>query len=977
MSSSALAAGVRRLRVLAAPPRPADESDALLLDAFAARRDEAAFAALVRRHGPMVAGVCRRVLHHEQDAEDAFQATFLVLARGAAALRKKTALASFLHGTAYRMALSAKRAAARRRKHEGRAPARDADDPAGELLWREVQTLLDEEIARLPDAYRSPFILCCLEGLSRAEAAQRLGLKEGTVSSRLAEARKRLQQRLARRGVELTAVLAAVALTTQSASALSPTLIATTTLAAMGSASAPVAYTAGSDGIGSFVLSKGKLAVLVLAVSLLAGAGAWLYRSTATPQAEAPTSPSSVKRARTQVAAGMVRGRVLRPDGKPAANASIIRRQWEEATGTIKETTVATTGADGRFEVEHRDGTSLIASAPGFAPDWTGQDFTGGDLTLTLAERASVHGRLVNLEGKPIAGARVKVIAVKAPLRGNLNAAVEAFRLNPEWTWQALPRALSSPVPQSTAEAKTDIDGQFTLEGFGANRVLELRVEADGLESTRLHVILAADFDPKAVLPRPSERSGSMSPGYRPTVYGPRFTHALRPCQVVTGVVTDEATGAPVPGVKVVGTAGSIRRFNNAAWHDAVECVTDRDGRYRLNGMPKAKGRHLHVQAGDAPYLDRLIDVPDGETTYNPVRVDVKLARAVVIEGQLLDKATGKSVRGEAFYLLRESAVLGRFLVNNPVYGQEYAVRPSGTHAFSDANGRFKLRAPPVPLVILARASSARDPAARYTAIRVAEADRKYLRKPKEGEGKPTSRQSASIAKEEFFDTHVLIHPLHWENGYALVDPANTDEIVRVDIRFDPGRTIHGKIVGPDGRPLIGVQAAGVQATGERGPTTFPTDALTVYALDPSRPRTMYFRHAEKNLIGSVTLRGDEKEAPVVKMQPASAVVGRVLDAAGKPMAGMAISFQLSEWGADELIRQKLYGRLLSLATTDADGRFRLEGMFPGLEMEIYAGQPGRRALAVSFGPVTLKPGEVRDMGERREAKPAGGASAP
>ena len=974
MSSSALAAGVRRLRVLAAPPRPADESDALLLDAFAARRDEAAFAALVRRHGPMVAGVCRRVLHHEQDAEDAFQATFLVLARGAAALRKKTALASFLHGTAYRMALSAKRAAARRRKHEGRAPARDVNDPAGELLWREVQTLLDEEIARLPDAYRTTFILCCLEGLSRAEAGQRLGLKEGTVSSRLAEARKRLSQRLARRGMELTAVLAAIALATQSASALSPTLIATTTLAATGSASAPVAYAAGSDGIGPFLLGKGKMAALLLIVSLLVGAGAWICGSTATPQAEGPTPPSGVKHAKPQAAGVMVKGRVLRPDGKPAANATIIRRQWDEATGTVKETTVATTGADGRFEVEYRDLANLIATAPGFAPDWSGQDFLGGDLTLTLAERASVQGRLVNLEGKPIAGARVKVSAVKEPVRGNLKAAVEAFRLNPEWTGQALPKTLGNPVPQSTTEAKTDRDGRFTLEGFGANRVLELRVEADGLESTRLYVILATDFDPKSVLPRPSERSGSMSPGYRPTVYSPQFTHALRPCQVITGVVTDEATGAPVPGVKIVGTAGSIRQFNNAAWHDAVECVTDRDGRYRLNGMPKVKGRHLHVQAGDAPYLDRLIDVPDGETTYNPVRVAVKLSRAVVIEGQLLDKATGRGVRGTAFCLMRTSDAVDRFVLGNSAYSGTYSFRPSGMHARTDAEGRFRLRVPPVPVVILARADTTGAPGGRYTSIRVAEADRKYLRKPIQGE---LSTAHQDLSKEEYFDTHRMVHPLHWENGYALIDSAKTEETVKVVIGFDPGRTMHGKIVGPNGRPLSGLQAIGVQATDERGPTTFPTDAFTVYALDPSRPRTVYFRHAGQNLIGSVTLRGDEKAAPVVKMQPASAVVGRVLDAAGKPRAGLAISFQLTAPRADELIRQKLYGRLPSLATADADGRFRLEGMFPGLEMEIYAGQPGRRILAVSFGPVTLKPGEVRDVGERREANPEREASAP
>src|SRR5262245_9511348 len=113
---------------------------------------------LVHRHGSMVLHVCRRVLGHHQDAEDTFQATFLVLARNAAALHNKTAPASFLYGTAYRIAMKAKQSAARRRKHEGQTPPRSLSDPAGELLWREVRALLDEEIARLPVAYRSVFV---------------------------------------------------------------------------------------------------------------------------------------------------------------------------------------------------------------------------------------------------------------------------------------------------------------------------------------------------------------------------------------------------------------------------------------------------------------------------------------------------------------------------------------------------------------------------------------------------------------------------------------------------------------------------------------------------------------------------------------------------------------------------------------------------------------------------------------------------
>src|SRR5262245_7082094 len=168
-------------------------TDGQLLDAFVAGGDEDAFAALVRRHGPMVLGVCRRVLGHLQDAEDAFQAVFLVLARGARSIRKGDSLTSWLHGVARRVALRARRDAARRRKHESRAEPHPAP-PAWKVGWRELQGILDEEVGRLPPGYRDAFVLCCLDGLSGPQAAARLGVKENTVFSRLARARKRLQE---------------------------------------------------------------------------------------------------------------------------------------------------------------------------------------------------------------------------------------------------------------------------------------------------------------------------------------------------------------------------------------------------------------------------------------------------------------------------------------------------------------------------------------------------------------------------------------------------------------------------------------------------------------------------------------------------------------------------------------------------------------------------------------------------------------
>jgi RNA polymerase sigma factor (sigma-70 family) len=258
-------------------------SDAELLGRFLARHDEAAFEVLVRRHGAMVLGVCRRVLGHAQDAEDAFQATFLILVRRAAAIRKRDAVGHWLYGVAYRTALEARAAAARRHATEKQVshlpePAVGPADPAGDL-----RAVLDAELARLPDKYCAALVLCDLQGHARREAARQLGIPEGTLSSRLAAGRRLLAERLGRRGVTLSAAALASTLSAPLVSAAVPAPLVQATVGAAVTFAEDNAGTAAASAnvlfltrkvVSAMTLAKLKIAVPFLLAVILLGAGA-------------------------------------------------------------------------------------------------------------------------------------------------------------------------------------------------------------------------------------------------------------------------------------------------------------------------------------------------------------------------------------------------------------------------------------------------------------------------------------------------------------------------------------------------------------------------------------------------------------------------------------------------------------------------------------------------------------------------------
>lgn len=276
--------------------------DADLLARFAASRSAAAFAELVRRHGALVLGVCRRVTRHPQDAEDAFQATFLVLAQKADTLRNAALLGNWLYGVAYRVAWRARRAATRRRAREV-TMSNPPDAPAAPAasVWSELVPVLDEELAALPAHYREAIVLCDLRGATREDAAVALGVPEGTLSSRLANGRKKLAARLTKRGITLSVPALALTLDEARAAVTVPNELVTQTCGLV----AEVTSGGAVPRAVAYLLSRGSdvrkmLAIGVAMMAVAAGAVLAARPAPDAPPGDPPKPPVAVEQVTEQ-----------------------------------------------------------------------------------------------------------------------------------------------------------------------------------------------------------------------------------------------------------------------------------------------------------------------------------------------------------------------------------------------------------------------------------------------------------------------------------------------------------------------------------------------------------------------------------------------------------------------------------------------------------------------------------------------------
>ncbi len=940
MAHAQLNSVLGHIRGLAAPPAAGCWSDAQLLERFLLRHDQAAFAALVKRYGPLVQKVCWRVLHHAEDVEDAFQATFLVLARNAASIKKRETLAGWLYGAAYRTALRARRDAGRRRHHEREARRMPQGQPPLDAAWRELQAILDEEIANLPEKYRVVFVLCCLESKSKPEAAGQLGLKEGTVSSRLAHARKRLQQRLTRRGLALSAVLAAVAVSEKASLAgLSAATVRTTTKAALdfrnhiaGALSAHATNLA--EGVSkAMTIAKFKTAtVILLTVSFLAaGAGILAQRQAAARQAPVTqsTTPSLALRASKPGASSKpapakgetltVSGRVLDPQGKPFAGAEVTLwwhlghegyyRMWHPRTvQRPKPRFGATSDADGRFRftfapAEIDDGpmnmwdgwwksTQVVAAAKGYGPGWVLlEDIRKGELTLRLAEdNAPVHGRIIDLQGHPVAGARLRVIRLECG--GDF---IKDFLWQTSWT--------------GLTTAATEKDGGFTLRGLGGGRKALVVVEGP----TIAHQFLRIDTAGKAE-------------------YG---DVVVKPTKPIEGTIRARDTGKPLAGLVVYGGED----WNTEGFRREVRAITDANGHYRLVGLPKAAQYPLMVYCPEGQsYLGAFRKVADSEGL-KPIAADFDLRRGIPIAFRLIDKETRQPVRGTVQYTPLQS---------NPHYREaEWSTGLFPNREFDrihmpDPNGVFRLVAYPGPGLIAAWSKYGRL----------------YL------PARPTPAEMERYIKGTF----MIGGFLEISEGYRILDTDKTDKLLTFDIELDPGRTVKGSLLGPDSKPVPGARADGLSYNAvearhgqTRGGQVLSTEDFTLLRLEPSTPRTISFLHQERKLIGHAVVSGDTKGPLTVRMEPWGVLTGRLVDEQGKPLADVRVSLHVPSLPAPGL------GALQEFRT-DKEGRFRVEGLLPGLKhkLTLTAGKANKVAIVAGdpLNGLSVGSGEVKDLGD-------------
>jgi RNA polymerase sigma factor (sigma-70 family) len=932
-------------------------SDRQLLERFNAARDaagEAAFAALVARHGRMVLDLCHQLLGDVHHAEDAFQAVFFVLARKAPSIREPDLLANWLYGVALRTARYAKFQVDHRRVKEGadamrhHGPGKSAAlvlvgrPPEQPAIDREEAEALHREINRLPSSFRLPVVLCYFEGLTLDEAARRLNCPAGTLRSRLARAREKLRRGLIRRGIALPAGTVAAALAPRSAGAsVSSHLCETTTRAAIGfvagQSGAPLAVSLAREVLRSMVIHKVKaISLTLLLLGAFATSAGYLTRSLARnndPPRSAAVTPDD---ANPKPAAGrmFVVGRVLDPRGKAVPRASVMAAaRIKLSVGSVGLRRLAATmighvdaDGSGRFRLDaprtsssRNDEFMAIALAPGYGAGWVKIDPDADQpvADISLEPEQVIEGRLFDVQGRPAQGVVVSVCRIHRDLVRDPGRPFDGSRRpdGPMFWWDRVTDLPAWPKP-----ATTDSNGLFTIHGVG--RGLRARMSVIDPRFASQMIDVETDDAPGAKL----------------------LKTVLQPAKIFTGRVTYADTGKPVPHAQLQVMASGEGQLGNRP----TEFRTEADGRFRVNPSPGDRFTIRATPPAGQLYLtaSKRVDWPKGAVEQS---LDLALPRGVTIHGKVIEEGSAHPVSG-ALVDFRSQMRAGK------------ASDDGFSEASTAEDGSFALAAPP---------------GAGHLAVQAPNED--YVLR--------------EIGNREFFDGQSGGTRLYSHSFVACeVKPPGLE--VRVTLRR--GATVTGLIVGPDGEPVRDVWIIG-RAAIQTGPTawrlwqgehhgTATGGRFELHGLDPDSDVTVYFLQPARRLGATARFSGKlaAGEAKTVRLEPCGTATGRLVDAGHRPIAGygdddlvVMIITPGPELGARDPADAKRLSRqaawLFSIdpinyakaPVADSQGRIAFPALIPGATYRVTE----RPAVRPSTGPpahkdFSVKSGETLDLGD-------------
>jgi beta-lactamase regulating signal transducer with metallopeptidase domain/protocatechuate 3,4-dioxygenase beta subunit/5-hydroxyisourate hydrolase-like protein (transthyretin family) len=686
-----------------------------------------------------------------------------------------------------------------------------------------------------------------------------------------------------------------------------------------------------------------------------------------------PTAPvAATSAARTESAPRenvTVRGVVLLPDGSPAAGAAVRSApQWwdwlQSATSPDYRPPFVEARADvqGRFELsiplgadnkltQSREAwekvwrqprwqvlwkqTRIAASHPGYGGAWvTFNDIDDrNSVQLQLVEDLPIRGRVIDLEGRPVAGVTVKLSNAAESLNRDLTPWLEAVEAG-EPPWTAHTKAGDSVEPRLIdlpEELKTDADGRFEIHGVGKERKIELTFLGE-TAAHRSATAVTRDMSPtsRAIISHAFNGSEVREP-----VFGAEFSFTADPARTIEGIVTDADTGDPLQGVSIESYKLVGYPYGN---HRVLKSTTDAAGRFRIVGMPKGTGNILLAVPSDGvPYMMRRVEVPD-PVGLGPAKMEIELHRGVLIEGQVTDKSTGEAVPGVRMHYLPLRS--NEFAQALPEFDDDGNVDGDQMRYQTDAEGRFQLIGLPGAAIIGAESA--------FQDYRLGV-----------GYDELTARK---YGKSDWIDTYR--NPINpgpkWPSSMRQVDIPEDAGTFQVDLELDPGASVDLKIVDADGAPVTGVSIDGLSSRSGIPATQEPVQ--TAVNFGPNETRTIIVQHREQRL-GRVAKVGPEDvargEATIV-VEPTAKVRGTLWLDDTTPASGLTVEPRILPGGD--------FSKQLATVATDAQGRFEAE-LLVGCEYNLFVQGGGLDVYALAADQLSVQPGESRDLGDLVLAK--------